>query len=112
MKKKLMTFLRFLEDETTIDIHFQSFSATEKFTDSNGKRCRTNLILIGNRPCLLKIISASTKGGKKILGLEIIYMDESGLFEAEYIQEKLKFVIPSIPVLIKNLVEAMPVIPS
>ena len=112
MKKKIETFLRFLEDETTIDIHYQTFSAPEKFTDSNGKKCRTNLIIIGNRPCLLKITSSSTRGEKKILGLEILYMDDSGLFEAEYIQKKMKLVIPSIPVTHNYLFDAMPVLPS
>ena len=107
MKTKIEAFLRYLEVETNIEIHYDFLSAPEKHIDSDGKRYRTCFILIGDYPTCVKIISYSTGGKIEIRELEIQCIDESGLIEAKEIQKKIKLAVPSIPALLKDFTNDM-----
>ncbi len=110
MKKKIETFLRYLEAEGNIGINLTNLLAPLKFTDSNGVKIRMDSILIGNPPCFFNITSSINKGEKKIIGLEILYGNERAYIEATDIQKKIKSVIPSIPVEIKHLLDYKPIL--
>ena len=102
MRKRILDFLRYLENETSITFTTDMFTAPEQYIDSKNRPCRFIGLSICNGPFFLIISSSIGKNDKKINGLVIICLVEDQFSDARYIQSRIQSTVPSIPVLLRT----------
>jgi hypothetical protein len=98
MNKKLLDFLNYLASQTSVIYDLSTISPTQNLRDSEDKPVYVNILGINNGTFGLAVISCNCNECKDIIGAEILYIDESEFYEAQFIQEMIQNVFPFIQV--------------
>ena len=105
MNKKLKDFLKYLASETSISYDLSTISPTQKFMYSEDEPVCVNVLGFNNGTFGLAVISCNCNECKDIIGTEVLYIDESEFYEAQYFQKMIQDVFPSIKVGVRNSTE-------
>lgn len=102
MEKTLISFIKYLEIETSFTFNSSFQIATQKFTDPNEGNMYANFISIDDLTVMLIIISTGSKRYKKIKRLEVFYGNEINYFKALSLKCKINSTVPAIPISLTN----------
>lgn len=102
MKKTLISFIKYLEIETSFTFDSSFLTATQKFTDPDEGNMYVNSIPLDDLTVMLNIISTGSNKYKKIKRLEVFYGNEINYYKALSLKCKINSTVPAIPIFLTN----------
>jgi hypothetical protein len=105
MKKKITSFLKYIELETSIVFDIATLSDTYKDEYYNSKATFTNYVYSRSWSMSLGITSSGPNRKQKIDKLDVYYEEEFEFNKAFLLASRIKSAIPDIPMTIVHAVE-------